>query len=119
MQSLVRLFDQYWMYMVLGVLGAAYLYWKWKSRETIRKFAREMGLVYSTGTDELLGLFNKGQSAPGPPGNPSAIKDFLGLLSNWRLDGKINGVPISVYRIAERISGTDDRTQKFTLLKAH
>jgi hypothetical protein len=76
-----------------------------------------MGITFSTGADEWLALLPK-QDAQVPNQEPSGLAWVLGLFSNWRLEGKIDGAPIRVHQMTERQAGSDDRQSQYTMLNA-
>jgi hypothetical protein len=76
-----------------------------------------MGITFSTGADEWLALLPK-QGAPVPNQEPSGLAWVLGLFGNWRLEGKIDGVPIRVNQTKERQAGSDGTYLQYTMLNA-
>jgi hypothetical protein len=114
----LKFLDPSWVFPTVAILGLAwFVHSRWKSFGRIQKLAKEMGITFSTGGDECLALFHK-QNAPVQNQEPSGVAWVLGLFSNWRLEGKIDGVPIRVHQTKERQAGSDDKYLQYTMLNA-
>lgn len=60
LEAALKFFDSSWVIPVLVIAGAAWFtYSKWKTAEGVKKLAREMGISFSTGADELLGFLRR------------------------------------------------------------
>ena len=108
LEAILKFLDPSWVFPIVAICGLAlFVRSRWKTFGRIQKLAKEMGITFSTGADEWLAFLHK-QDAQVQNQEPSGLAWVLGLFSNWRLEGKIDGVPIRVYQIKERQAGSDD-----------
>src|SRR5260221_9970288 len=118
LEATLKFLDPSWVIPIVAVLGLAwFVRSRWKSFGRMQELAKEMGITFSTGGDEWLALLHK-QDAQMPNREPSGLAWVLGLFSNWRLEGKIDGVPIRVHQMKEREVGSDDKQLQYTMLNA-
>jgi len=118
LEAIVKFLDPSWVFPVVAVLGLAwFVRSRWKTFGRIQALATEMGITFSTGADEWLALLPR-QGAQVPNQEPSGLAWVLGLFGNWRLEGKIDGVPIRVHQMTERQAGSDDKQLQYTMLNA-
>ena len=119
LEAIVKFLDPSWVIPVFVVAGLAWFtYSKWKTAEGVKELAREMGITFSTGADELLGLLGREQAPPLQDAGPSSLAHFLGLFSSWRLHGKVDGVTVSVFQFKEGQTASDTNKQRYTSLRA-
>ena len=120
LEAIVHFLDPQWVFPLLAVLASAwFIRSRWKRAERVEQLAREMGIRFSTGADELLGFLRKDQGEAAQNESRSGLARFLGLFASWRLDGRVDGVPVSVYQFKERQTSSSETEQKYTLLSAH
>src|SRR5260221_1722016 len=118
LEATLKFLDPSWVIPIVAVLGLAwFVRSRWKSFGRMQELAKEMGITFSTGGDEWLALLHK-QDDQMPNREPCGLAWVLGLFSNWRLEGKIDGVPIRVHQMKEREVGSDDKQLQYTMLNA-
>jgi hypothetical protein len=119
LEAALKFLDPSWVIPVLVIAGLAWFtYSKWKTAEGVKKLAREMGISFSTGADELLGLLGRKQAPQVQNPEPSPLATFLGLFSSWKLHGKVDGVTVSVFQFKEGQTTSDTNKQRYTSLGA-
>ena len=105
-----------WIFIVVFLGFATFLYIKWRDRAKMKKFAGEMGFSYSTGAESLFRMLRKVPAEQSLP--PSPLMDLLGLFSSWKIEGNIQGVRVAAFEFTERTTASDETRRKCLLIRA-